>query len=331
MRILLFAILLAMHAPTYGENPKNSTRTIEQFVVGRQTFFDFGPPFNYYEVYLVQAKGTSTSVKHITLTPTADSCFQPATVESSVAILNDSISQILEGEDPCAIPEKELKRERKRGKHDPVFSGAVMTLGLTCDGKKRIIRADVFDRDWFDKNTKTPNHTSWTMRVLAKLDKVTGPTVMDKPMFPTLDSREKTVEPTLDSEVAEELSSGKLDSIFPGNPDKPSELYRASRSAPPVPTAVILEGDPIKPAFVQPLEYPPIARAAHIEGVVVIRLRVDAQGLPVEIQPESGHPMLKPIVLKRAEAWQFPTSAVGQQIRVTVEFRLNCPVPTTTR
>ncbi len=40
-----------------------------QFEIGRHTFFDFGPPFNFYEIFIVRPSATGTSVERITLTP----------------------------------------------------------------------------------------------------------------------------------------------------------------------------------------------------------------------------------------------------------------------
>lgn len=53
----------------------------ESLVLGRHTFIDVGPPFDFYEILSVHRDGTGTAVERITVTPPGDPCALPATVE----------------------------------------------------------------------------------------------------------------------------------------------------------------------------------------------------------------------------------------------------------
>ncbi len=142
---------------------------IDHFEIGRKYFFDVGPPFDYFEIFLVRSAGSRSSVRRISLTPPGDACVSPAQIESASATLDERISNLLGDSNPCSIPEKELRRERKRCKGCLVFSGANVTMGIPYGTRTRVIRADVLDRDMFDAAPKTPEHTSWTMQLLDRL------------------------------------------------------------------------------------------------------------------------------------------------------------------
>jgi hypothetical protein len=68
----------------------------EQFEVGVRTYFDFGPPFDYYEIFLVRPAPTGTSVERINLTPEGTECGAPfAKVETASGSLADSIAKLM--------------------------------------------------------------------------------------------------------------------------------------------------------------------------------------------------------------------------------------------
>jgi len=104
---------------------------------------------------------------------------------------------------------------------------------------------------------------------------------------------------------------------------------------PPVPVA-IQPAPPAAPvevkelrvlAQVQPV-YPALALRARIHGPVVLRMTVDAQGVPSEVQVEGGpHPSLCAEALRVARLWRFEPArvdgrAVAAQFHLTVVFRL---------
>lgn len=272
----------------------------------------------------MRGTSTGTAVERVTLIPPADACIQPPRVETVGSAIPEPVNVVLEGRNPCAISDKALRKELKRRKQGLVFSGAEVSMHVQCAGKERIIRADVLDRDMFDPNAATPENTSWTMRLLTRLDKAFPSGVWDRPVF--AGSIEPTAAPNADA--ARALASGDYDSLFVGAPDRPSDLYRASQILPPVPDVLLRSSEPFQPEkFVVP-GYPPLARLARIEGAVVVTFQVDANGRVTDTQFEIGHPMLRPTVTNAVSEWKFPKEAADHRIKATIDFKTNCPPKT---
>src|SRR5882757_1109520 len=70
------------------------------------------------------------------------------------------------------------------------------------------------------------------------------------------------------------------------------------------------------------LKYPPIARAAHVQGDVVVSFRQTPEGRTADVELISGPPMLRGIAVENVKAWHFATTAepVGQTHKVTFHF-----------
>lgn len=295
-----------------------------ELVIGRHPFFDFGPPFNYYELILVRPGAAGSSVERVTLTPAADSCFHLAKVEIANASLKESVHELLGQTKPCAISDKKLRNELKRRKKGLVFSGADVFLQVQCQGKTRVIRADILDRDMFDAAPKTPEYTSWTMRLLERIDKAVGPGVMEQPIFRDFGAEKPSVQGTK-SDALEDIKIGKYDALFQGAPDRPSDLYRLALTKSAIPNAQLVSSTPFEPdVFVEP-KYPPIAKAARVEGSVVFRFKIDANGNTVGLSFDSGPVMLQGAVKDAVNGWKFYKATDGQEIQATVAFKLNCP------
>src|SRR5271156_6008696 len=186
-RVIFCALLISCNA-AFGQAHSAASPPPAQFAIGRRTFFDFGPPFNYFDLFVVRPTTSGTAIERISLTPPGGSCAQPAKVEVATATISESIPTILGTTSPCAVPEKQLHRELKRCKKCQVFSGANVAMEVQCGNQTRVIRSDILDRDMFDPAANTPEHTAWTMHLLQLLDKAVGPSVMDKPIFPTDES-----------------------------------------------------------------------------------------------------------------------------------------------
>jgi TonB family protein len=321
--IWLFALLCGT---TFAKDDRTLSSVPDRFLIARHTFIDVGPPNDFYEIISARGTASGTIIERVTLTPAGDACTQSATVEMAASSIPDPIGVVLEGRNPCAISDKALRKELKRHKQGLVFSGAEISMHVQCGGKERIIRADVLDRDMFDRSTATPENTSWTMRFLARLDKAFPTGVLDRPIIAGLTEPVGVRPPNGDA--ARALASGEYDRLFDGAPDRPSDLYRASQIRPPTPEVLLRSSVPFQPEnFVRP-EYPPIARLARIEGAVVVTFQIDANGGATGIQFESGHPMLRPAVENAVSQWKFPKEATHQQIKATIDFRTNCPSKT---
>src|SRR5215471_4708946 len=168
--LVLFAFVASLGLVSAAEK-KPPIPMPESFVLGRHTFIDIGPPFDFYEILSVHRNATGTAVERITVTPPGNPCTQPAAnVEVGNASLAASISDLLAGRNPCSIPDRALRKELKRCKKCLVFSGAQITMSVQCGTQTRFIRMDILDRDMFDPVPSTPEHTSWTMALLGHLD-----------------------------------------------------------------------------------------------------------------------------------------------------------------
>jgi TonB family protein len=77
----------------------------------------------------------------------------------------------------------------------------------------------------------------------------------------------------------------------------------------------------------QPL-YPPIARAAHASGTVVVQVVVDENGNVISAKAISGHPLLQAAAVEAAKQAKFsPTKLMGQPVKVSgvLQYRFAAP------
>lgn len=64
-------------------------------------------------------------------------------------------------------------------------------------------------------------------------------------------------------------------------------------------------------------EYPPIARASHASGTVVVRVIIDEEGKVIAAQADSGHPLLRGAAVEAARQARFsPSLLKGKPVRV---------------
>ncbi len=316
--LILLASYSLLAAATGGrkapEPPPN------EFVIGRDTFFDFGPPFHYFEVISVVPDDKGTRVSRILITPPGDACTQPAQVEVKEAVISQSVSDLLQGNNPCLIPASELHKEQKRCKHCLTFSGAEITMRVQCSGASRLLRIDILDRDIYDPvHAKTPEQTSWTMRLLDGLDTALGPGPMDKPIFATSDP---TPPPSSETSSLHELAAGRFDELFPRTTFTLSDLYRQALHPILPPSVYIVSSGPTPSASDVP-QYPPLARSAHVSGRVQFTAEVGPDGHPISIQVE-GHPLLKKSVEAAVARWTYAKTGAGTTISGVIEFRNHC-------
>ncbi|HJP91446.1 MAG TPA: TonB family protein [Pyrinomonadaceae bacterium] len=70
--------------------------------------------------------------------------------------------------------------------------------------------------------------------------------------------------------------------------------------------------------------YPPIARAAHASGTVVVQVLIDENGTVVSAHAISGHPLLQAVAVAAARQARFsPTKLSGQPVKVTGMIQYN--------
>jgi TonB family protein len=88
-------------------------------------------------------------------------------------------------------------------------------------------------------------------------------------------------------------------------------------------TGAVLAGSATR--RVEPV-YPSMAKAAHIQGVVIVEVTLDEEGDVLTARTLQGHPLLKDGAEKAALGWKFtPTSLNGMPVRVvgTLTFNFN--------
>jgi hypothetical protein len=300
------------------------------FVVGVDTYFDFGPPFHYYEIFVAMPMQQGTKVEKFTLTPAANKCYAPEKTEYVENITPLSARELLADVDPCKISEKELKKEQKRKHKELNFSGANISMRVSCGGNPRTIQASVLERDWFLAHPGTPKNTSWTLGLLGKLRSLTGPSVMEKPMF-AMPENGPRVPLSADAASLEELSSDAYDSLFPGATEKVSEIYRASLVPLPEPSVTLVSSTPVEPIDFTLPTYPRLSLLAAHEGEPSAILRVDPQGNVSAVDMYMGSRLFQGVILDAVKHWKFPPAAPSaeidgppRQVTVRLSFVLNC-------
>jgi protein TonB len=106
---------------------------------------------------------------------------------------------------------------------------------------------------------------------------------------------------------------------------------------PPPPAPPIVKAEPIRQGGivqaanliyqVKPI-YPPLARSARLQGVVVMEAVISSEGLIESLRVISGHPLLNQAALDAVRQWKYrPTMLNGEAVEVittvTVTFTLN--------
>jgi hypothetical protein len=294
----------------------------ESLVIARDAFWDIGPPFNYYDLIQITKTPDGLSLDQVLVTPHGQACLQPATVEERSVVLHRTMSELLEGRNPCAIPEKNLHREIKRCKRCLVFSGIHVAMQASCGGIDRQLNTDVLDRDIYDSRTPTPENTSWSMRVLSDLNGALGPGSESKPMFQIGRAPHRDIPNT---PLVRAISDGSYDDLF-GKDSGVSKIVLEAEQPPPPPSVEIVNVLPYPPAAPEMPPYPPIAIAARIEGLVHARFEVTADGKAQDVvfQDEQRLKMLEGAVNEAISKWNFPELSWGKSGALAIQFALNC-------
>ncbi|MGA9585078.1 MAG: energy transducer TonB [Terracidiphilus sp.] len=314
--VLLFGDICA------AQKDNNQIKSPTEIVIARDSFIDVGPPFNYYDLTFLRSQAENTDVERISLTPPADACYPRAEIEVAHVLLKEPLSDLLENVNPCRISEKALKAELKRRNKGLVFSGMNVSIQVQCGARMRVIRADILDRDIFDEHPRTPQYTSWSRTIFEKLDKATGQSPWDKPVF-AVDATPPAA-PTLQSSALQAIADGKFDEIFGDVPDRPSGLYRLAQNPPRQPFIEMTKSDPVRPTiYVDPI-FPPIAKAARVHGNVDFHMVIGSDGAAKDAAIDSGPKMLWQTTLDAIAKWKFAADDSGKAVQGSIRFGLNC-------
>jgi TonB family protein len=73
-----------------------------------------------------------------------------------------------------------------------------------------------------------------------------------------------------------------------------------------------------------PPQYPPEAKEAHIQGVVVMQVKIDKEGNVAKIQLISGHPLLAPAAIDAVKQWKYKPYLLNQTpLEVDTQVQVN--------
>lgn len=200
-------------------------------------------------------------------------------------------------------------------------------MQAACSGETKRIRMDILDRDMFDPNSGTPKNTSWTMGLMLRVDNALGSdNIMDKPIFQT--SAPITIaSSTTDSKLVAAVERGDFDSLFPPKSDKVSTIAQKTKTRPTPPSVSIVGNRALTPTNLTLPNYPPIARVAHVEGIVTAAFTISEEGAVSELKIVDGPPMLRYGVENAVKVWSFDKAQSGRVVEVSFQFKLNCSVP----
>jgi TonB family protein len=330
-RQLRVCLVLLVFAWASVNAQQSSSSFPTKILIARHTFFDFGPPFNFYEVITVDSTSNGLSLERAIVTPAGDACTQPPSVEVKTAIISSTMRDLLKGKNPCDIPDKDLRQESKRCKHCLVFSGADITMQMSCGANERRIRMNVLDKDMFSQTPDTPEHTSWTMGVTNTLNGALGPGVLDKPIFALSDAKQVSVHAS-EIAISRNLRSGQFDGLFQS--EKPlSELALDAEKPLPTPTIVLTDSSPAVPVTMELPTYPPRAKAARVEGEISMAFDVTADGQTrnLSFTNDQKLKLLQSTTTAAVEKWTFPKTDEGHKENATLLFKLNCGLAATPR
>jgi len=70
--------------------------------------------------------------------------------------------------------------------------------------------------------------------------------------------------------------------------------------------------------------YPPLARQARIQGVVILQAQISKDGSIQNLQLISGHPMLAPAAIEAVKQWKYrPYLLNGEPVEVETQIQVN--------
>jgi periplasmic protein TonB len=125
------------------------------------------------------------------------------------------------------------------------------------------------------------------------------------------------------------VPGGQIGGVIGSIVNSTSSLAAVPKFVPPTPQRVRISQGVTKGLLIQKIEpaYPPLARAARVQGEVVLSALIDSNGQITNLQLISGHPMLVPAAISAVKQWRYkPYLLNGQPVEVettiTVIFSL---------
>jgi len=126
------------------------------------------------------------------------------------------------------------------------------------------------------------------------------------------------------------IPGGQLGGVIGSVISSTNSLAAVPRFVPAAPTRIRISGGVTKGLLIQRTEptYPTLARAARVQGDVILSAVIDTNGQIQNLQLVSGHPMLVPAAIAAVKQWRYkPYLLNGQPVEVettiTVIFTLS--------
>ncbi|HUO25543.1 MAG TPA: energy transducer TonB [Candidatus Aquilonibacter sp.] len=126
------------------------------------------------------------------------------------------------------------------------------------------------------------------------------------------------------------IPGGQLGGVIGGIVSSTSSLAFAPKLQPVIPQRVRISQGVTRGLLIRKIEpqYPSLARAARVEGDVVLKAIISREGNIEDLQLVSGHPMLVPAAIEAVKQWHYrPYLLNGQPVEVettiTVIFALS--------
>ncbi|MGC1448984.1 MAG: energy transducer TonB [Candidatus Sulfotelmatobacter sp.] len=126
------------------------------------------------------------------------------------------------------------------------------------------------------------------------------------------------------------IPGGQMGGVIGSVISSTSSLAAVPKFVPATPQRIRISGGVTKGLLIHRVEptYPPLARAARVQGDVVLNAIIDGNGQIQNLQLVSGHPMLVPAALAAVRQWHYkPYLLNGQPVEVettiTVIFTLS--------
>ena len=301
-----------------GQAPATARSLPSSVTIARHSYFDFGPPFDHYDIASIRATESGVEIERFKLEPEGLQCINPPTMQTGRVEVPRSLAEILQNQNPCAMPLKELRRKEKKPK-GPHFSGALLALRLQCGDGIRTFQISAWDSDLFEPDSKIAPRTAWIRSVFEIVDKE-GPELEEIQLFkvPT----DRIVSREVRSPMEEMLRKGLFDGMLAKAPHALSAIYAESQRTWPAPTAVLKSATLFLPDGDVPL-YPDIARAARLQGTVTISATVLRDGTMTDVRV-TGPPLLVTAARARVSKWIFDAGAAERGFEGVIEYDLNC-------
>lgn len=119
-------------------------------------------------------------------------------------------------------------------------------------------------------------------------------------------------------------AGGVLGGIIGG---APSTATRIAPPPPPVANRIVRVGGSVKPPnqiYFEKPDYPEFAKAAHVQGVVIIDAVIDEHGNVVEMHALGGPGVLIPAAIRAVQTWKYePTLLNGVPVSVAMHVEVD--------